>query len=75
MKFKLWVHELRTKVPSLFTRFNKITTLSGPTIHYHTTTTAASAVVEPSLDNRAQPVATEYAVPPISTHTVLVTGM
>ena len=53
--------------------FNQITTLSGPT----TTTTATSAVVEPSLDNRDQPVATEHAVPLTLTqfNSPLVAGM
>ena len=53
------------------------TTHSEPTVHYPTTATAASAVVKPSLDNRAQPVATEHAVPLTSTtlNYPLVAGM
>lgn len=53
------------------------TTHSEPTGGYLTTTIAtASAVVQPSLDGRAQPVATGHAIPLTSTHfnSLLVAG-
>ena len=54
------------------------TTHSEPTGGYLTiTTSTASAVVQPSLDSRAQPVATGYVVPLTSTqfNSPLVAGM
>ena len=51
-------------------------TQSQPTPFYPTTTATTSAVVKPSLDSRAQPVATERAVPLTSTpDSSLVVGM
>ena len=53
-----------------------LTTHAEPTFYY-ITITATSAVVEPTLDSRAQPVATEHAVPLTSTQfsSSLVAGM
>ena len=53
-----------------------LTTHAEPTFFYITMTTT-SAVVEPTLDTRAQPVATEHAVPLTSTQfsSSLVAGM
>ena len=52
------------------------TTHAEPTFFYITMTTT-SAVVEPTLDSRAQPVATEHAVPltPTQFSSSLVAGM
>ena len=56
--------------------FSSFTTHAEPTFFYITMTTT-SAVVKPTLDSRAQPVATEHAVPltPTQFSSPLVAGM